>query len=149
MARTFQSTSPSQPYIIPSIGDANLLAVHEDEPAAESSFNRLEELEDENATLRAKLESLEREVLNRSPTRAATKDTSSLLDRMSSLKVEDKENRGGVKINQGSPRLPDGEVAALKQAKTPGRKIRKLTPKTNIGAWIEDDEDANVFWGTP
>ena len=107
----------------------------------------MSELEEENAALRAKLAALEREILNRSPTRAASKGSNTLLEGMSALQVEDKENNRGSPVGKTDLGAANGQVAALKSAKTPVRKVRKLTPRTNIGAWVEDDEDA--FWGTP
>ena len=108
---------------------------------------RITELEDENSTLRAKVAALERETLSRSPIRSDSKGTSTLLESMSNLQVEDKENACPSPTAIESLRWPSGEVAALKSTKTPLRKVRKLTPRNNAGAWVEDDEDA--FWGTP
>ena len=68
---------------------------------------------------------------------------------MSNLNVDDKENEEPPPPpKMKSPEPSQGEVAAVKTAKTPGRKVRKLTPRTNVGAWIEDD-DEEAFWGTP
>ena len=121
--------------------------VHEDKLGSGAPPTYVAELEDDNATLCAKLATLERELQTRSPTRAASKEGTTLLDRMSALQVEDKENAGDTRLGSGSPEVANGQAAALKSAKPPTRKVRKLTPRTNIGAWVEDDED--VFWGTP
>ena len=92
---------------------------------------------------------MEREMLGRSPTRSTSHGGNLLLEGLSNLHMEDKENEEPLSPpKMKNPEPPAPEVAAVKSAKTPGRKVRKLTPRTNVGAWIEDDDDEEeAFWG--
>ncbi|MCJ1385903.1 hypothetical protein MMC17_009027 [Xylographa soralifera] len=93
------------------------IQVHEDHP--QNTDQRISELEQENTGLLRKLAALEQELQCRSPTKAHKVNFSHVLS--------------------DSHEIDDGEILRVKQTnlnqivpfvKTPGRKIRKLTPRT-------------------
>ncbi|MCJ1250956.1 hypothetical protein MMC30_008185 [Trapelia coarctata] len=95
------------------------IVVHEDHP--EETDHRIAELEDQNAALHRKLAALERELHCRSPTKA---------QKVTPLRTSGMENAGmEVDILQ-LKNLDLSENGDLPPAKSPGRKIRKLTPRT-------------------
>ncbi|MCJ1394774.1 hypothetical protein MMC18_007654 [Xylographa bjoerkii] len=102
------------------------IQVHEDH--SNDTDQRVSELEEENAVLLRKLAALERELQCRSPTKAHKVNSSHFLS--------------------NSSEIDDGEVLRVKQTdlnqtvpsmKTPGRKIRKLTPRTP--AFADENSD--------
>ena len=93
--------------------------VHEDHP--HDADHRVAELEDENAALHRRLDALERELHCRSPTKAP---------KSKATRAFGAEN-AGVDGNIRALQAMDLDGAAPPMAiKTPGRKIRKLTPRT-------------------
>jgi len=100
--------------------------IHEDAPPSPNQYAL--DLETENEALRRKLESLERELRSQSPTRSAKKAPLStragqeefgpILSKLDGLQVDENDERA---INAKTP--------SKAEAKTPGRKARKLTAK--------------------
>jgi len=95
------------------------IVVHEDHP--DETDHRITELEDENAALHRNLAALERELHCRSPTKA---------QKVTPLRTSGMENAGTEKDILQLKDLDLSENGDLPPAKTPGRKIRKLTPRT-------------------
>ena len=99
-------------------------------------------MEDENVLLRRRVQELERQLLGRSPTKGRPLQEIKLPDVLDS---EDKENEDQNVQRMASLHLHENDVfdAQLqpkqsKLVKSPGKKLRKLTPRTNVGF---DDED--------
>ena len=92
-------------------------AVYEDQPDPANHF--ISELEEENTALRRKLAALEQEIHCRSPTKAQKSKPSVMV----SDSDENTENElrlfKEINLNTTGPKI-----------KSPGKKIRKLTPRT-------------------
>lgn len=120
--------------------------VHEDPPST-----RILDLEDENAALYRRIAALEREILGRSPTKPM-KPTPLQETRLADddpFAVEDKENEGSIMklgllklvdsgVGESEPKQETAVTRHPKSQKTPGKKMRKLTPRTNVG--MRDEE---------
>ena len=92
--------------------------------------------------LRKRIQELERELLGRSPTRGRPLREIKLSD---SMNFEDKENEVTALNQMASLHLDSDDVFNLSQGtmqsklpKTPGKKLRKLTPRSNLGLGDED-----------
>ena len=94
-----------------------------------------------------KIAALEREILGRSPTKPMKPTPLQeihLLDDSDPFDAEDKENEKSI-MKLAAFKLVDSAEADQKQEtrqtkiqKTPGKKMRKLTPRTNVG--LVDEE---------
>ena len=112
--------------------------IHEDAPQSSNQYT--EDLETENNALRRKIESLERELQSRSPTRSVKK--SPLIPRFGQdelVSVTNKFNGIQLKENKSS----EMEANTPSKAKTPVRKVRKLTAKK----WDLMDENEMDAYG--
>lgn len=103
-------------------------------------------MEEENAALRRRIQQLERELQGQSPIRGKPLQE---LDLPIFSDSEDKENESYPVTGMSSLQLDSDDVFApsseAKQSmilKTPGKKMRKLTPRNNVGL---GDEDLAVF----
>ena len=103
---------------------------------------RIQEVEDENVALHRRIQELERELLGRSPTKGKPLQEIKLFD---SIDPEDKENEVTTLNQMASMHLGSDDVfdssQAIKQSKlpkTPGKRLRKLTPRSNLGFNDED-----------
>ena len=102
------------------------IQIHEDAPPSQSQY--AEDLETENEALRRKIESLERELQSRSPTRSAKKPPLSprvgqdefgpVLSKFDGMRLKENES-GGVGM----------KTPGKAEVRTPGRKVRKLTAR--------------------
>ena len=123
-------------------------SVHEDPPSA-----RMTELEDENAALYRKIAALEREILSRSPTKPMKPTPLQEIHLLDDdpFGIDDKENGGSILKLETLKLVDRAETQAQqdprqpKSQKTPGKKMRKLTPRTNVG--LGDEELLGL--GTP
>lgn len=118
-----------------------LASVHEDPPST-----RIVDLEDENAALHRRIAALEREILGRSPTKPMKPTPLQEIHLIDDdpFGIEDKENEGSI-MRLASLKLMDNAAAESKQEtrqpktqKMPGKKMRKLTPRTNVGLGDEE-----------
>ena len=114
------------------------IQIHEDVPLSANQYT--EDLETENDALRRKIASLEREMQSRSPTRSAKKSPLSPRFGQDELgPVLSKLEGMYLKENQSS----EMEINTPSKAKTPVRKVRKLTAKK----WDLMDENEMDAYG--
>ena len=116
--------------------------VHEDPPPT-----RILDLEDENAALHRKIAVLEREILGRSPSKPQNKMPLREIKFADEdpFNSDDKENEHGpvyqtatLKLTSNGTEDTKAEPMQMKVQRTPGKILRKLTPRTNVGLGDED-----------
>ena len=113
-----------------------IIPIHQDEPPT-TNPQRVAELEDENASLRARLDVLERDALARSPTRRPATTRASGDAITSALR--------GMTLGERQP--PSWALKTPgKQGQTPGKKVRKLTARK----WdLADENELIELEGSP
>ena len=96
-----------------------------------------------------RIAALEREILGRSPTKPMRPTPLQEIHLLEDdpFGIDDKENEGGgggimklesLKLRDGAETEPQQDARQPKSQKTPGKKMRKLTPRTNVGLGHEE-----------
>ena len=120
----------------------DMRAVHED-PLDHKT--QLSELENENKILRRRLETLERERQCRSPTKSPKKPkipSLNLTDVRLAAGDADRNDSFGTAVSKLNTLTLNGPTESKSPAKTPGKKIRKLTARK----WdLMDENEIDAF----